>query len=265
MGTTRFFDSLILSETLQHINDSGTVLVAGANNRGLLTYPAVYDSCIGICCDYELKVNEIAYIEKPFDGINIATFPISLKQENIIGTNSLSTAFISGIIHNELGSDLSVQKVHNFFREKSINVNNVWKREYLQQKVSRTPEYETIVIVLFSQSRKQTTEFITELRKHIINDEYTCAILLENRQNSPADYVFSFEASPMNRSDTLEYITKSCRPNIILTDSDELTDYADIIASNNIEKNSEITSKTKCFNNIIAYDLWSETKKLYEE
>jgi hypothetical protein len=265
MGTTRYFDSCILQETMKRLSNSGTILVAGASNRGLITYPAAFDSSIGVCCDYELKTNEITYIDNPFDGINIATYPIPSKQGNIIGTNSISTAYISGIIHNELGSDLSVQKVHNFFREKSIKINEDWKCEYLKQKVSQTPEYETIVIVLFSQSHKQTTEFITELRKHIINDEYTCAILSENRQNSPSDYIFSFKSSPMNRSDTLEYITKSCRPNVILTDSDELTDYADIIVSNNIEKNSEITPKAKCFNNISVYDLWKETKKLYEE
>jgi ribosomal protein S17 len=265
MGTTRFFDSFILRNTMERLQNSGTILVAGANNKGLLTYPAVFESCIGVCCDYGLKANEIAYIDKPFDGINIATYPVTLKRRNITGTNSISTAYISGIIHNELGSDLSIESIHNFFREKSINVNNDWKRGYLKQKVSRTPEYESIVIVIISQSHKQTTEYITELQKHIIHDEYTCAIHSENNQNNPSDYVFSFETSPMSRTETLNYITKSCRPNVILTDSDELTDYADIIAFNNFEKNPEITSKIKCFNNISAYDLWKETKKLYEE
>jgi hypothetical protein len=265
MGTTRFFDSFILRNTMERLQNSGTILVAGASNRGLITYPAVFDSSIGVCCDYGLKTNEVAYIEKPFDGINIATYPVTLKRRNIIGTNSISTAYISGIIHNELGSDLSIENIHNFFREKSIKINEDWKHGYLKQKVSQTPEYETIVIVLFSQSRKQTTEFIIELQKHIIDDEYTCAILSENTQNIPADYIFSFKSSPMNRSDTLEYITKSCRPNVILTDSDELTDYADIVVYNNTEKTRKIETKTKCLNNISAYDMWSETKKLYEE
>jgi hypothetical protein len=265
MGTTRFFDSFILRNTMERLQNSSTILVAGANNNGRLTYPAVFDSCIGVCCNYGLKTNEIAYIDNPFDGINIATYPVTLKRRNITGTNSISTAYISGIIHNELGSDLSIDKVHRFFREKSVKINDDWKCEYLKQKVSQTPEYESIVISSISKSYEQNTEFVTELQKHIIDDEYTCAILSENTQNRPSDYIFSFGSSPMSRTETFNYITKSCRPNVILTDSDELTDYVDIIAFNNFEKNSEITSKTKCFNNISAYDLWSETKKLYEE
>jgi hypothetical protein len=265
MGTTRFFDSCILQETMRCLSNSGNVLVAGASNRGLITYPAVFDSCIGVCCDYRLNTNEIVYIDKPFDGINVATYPVTLKRRNITGTNSISTAYISGIIHNELDSDLSIENVHNLFRKKSIKVNDDWEHGYLKQKVSQTPEYETIVIILFSQSRKQTTEFITELKKHIVDDEYTCAIISENRQNSPSDYVFSFGSSPMTHLDTFDYITKSCRPNVILTDSDELIDYADIIVYNNVEKKSEIKAKAECFKNICAYDLWIETKKLYEE
>jgi hypothetical protein len=264
MGTTRFFDSSILSETMKRLSNTGIVLVAGSNNKGLITYPAVFNSCIGVCCDYRLKTNEIVYIENSFDGINIATYPISSKRRNITGTNSLSTAHISGIIYNELGSDLSIDKVHRFFCDKSVRINDDWKREYLKQKVSQTPEYEPIIIVTISQYKKQTTEFITELRKHIIDDEYTCAIILESTQNSPSNYIFSFESSPMNYSDTLAYISKSCRPNVILTDSKELISYADIIVYNNVYERYDISEKTKCFNNLSAYDVWNETKKIYE-
>jgi hypothetical protein len=264
MGTTRFFDSYILHEAMKHLTNSGTVLVAGANNNALLTYPAVFESCIGVCCDYKLNTNEIAYIDKPFDGINIATYPVTLKRRNINGTNSLSTAYISGIIHNELGSDLSFEKTHNFFRNKSIKVNDDWKHGYLKQQVSRMPDYESIVIVIITQSHKQTIEYITELGKHIIDDEYTCAIFSENTQSSPSDYIFSFGSSPMSHSDALDYITKSCRPNVILTDSDELIDYADLIVYNNVEISSDISTKTKCFKNISAFDLWNETKKTHE-
>jgi hypothetical protein len=265
MGTTRFFDSYILHNAMEHITNSGTILIAGANNNGLLTYPAVFDSSIGVCCNYELKTNEIAYIDNPFDGINIATPPVSLKRRNLTGTNSFSTAYISSIIYNEFGFDLTIEKIHRFFYQKSIKVNDEWKDRYIKQKISRTLEYESIIIAIIAQSPKQTTEFITELQKHIIDDEYTCAILSENMHNSPADYIFSFKSSPMSSSDTLDYITKSCRPNVILTDSDELTDYADLVVYNNIEKISKMETKTNCFNNISAYDLWKETKKLYEE
>jgi hypothetical protein len=264
MGTTRFFDSCILQEIMKCLSNSGTILVAGSSNKGLMTYPAAFDSCIGVCCDYELNTNEIVYIENPFDGINIVTYPISSKRGNITGTNSLSTAYISGIIHNHLGSDLSIEKAHDLFRKKSLKVNDDWQHGYLKQKIIRTPEYESIVIAVITQSHNQTIDFITELKKHIIDDEYTCAILSENTQNSPSDYVFSIRSSPMSRFVTLDYISKSCRPNVILIDSDELKDYTDIIVYNNIEKSYKITSKIKCFNNISAYDLWKKTKKIYE-
>jgi len=245
MGTTRFFDYAVLQSAVNILNNAGIILVAGANNRGMITYPAVFNLCISVCCDYELKNNEVVYIEKPFDGIDIATYSVISKRANIIGTNSLSTAYISGIICKEFDSKIDVDKVRQFFIEKSIKIDADWKYGYLKRKVSNALKYDSIIVACFAKS----FVFMNDLKNYINNDEYTCAIISKSVINRPWYYEFSLDASPMTSAETLDFISKSCRPSVILTDSEELSDYSDITAHDGIN----------------THDLWDKIKAIYKE
>jgi len=245
MGTTRFFDASVLNKSIEYLRSSGTVLVSGANNGGRITFPASFDYCISVCCDYELKNNEIAYFENPFDGIDIATYAIPSKSANIKGSNSLSTAYISGIINKEFNYKIDVDKVRRMFFEKSIKINDDWKRGYLIRKISNALEYESIIVDCHAKS----FEFMNDLKNYINNDEYTCAILLNSGITYPWHYLFTLDTSPMKAKETIDFILKSCRPSVILTDSDELSDYSDITANDGIN----------------IHDLWDKIKTIYKE
>ena len=76
--------------------------------------------------------------------------------------------------------------------------------------------------------------------------------------------MFSLNESPLSPEETLEFILKSCRANIILIDTEELTEFADVII-NNGDNFIKINTSTQCFNNINPCDVWFKIKNIFEE
>lgn len=119
MGTIRFSDAEALKKAVDLLYNKGIILITAANNNGFITFPAVFDSCIGVSCHYELNTEEIVYFENSFDGINIATHHIHSPELKAKGSNSLSAAFIAGMICKEINFKSSFDDVHQLFIKKS--------------------------------------------------------------------------------------------------------------------------------------------------
>lgn len=265
MGTTRFSDAPALYKMVEKLCNAGTILVAAANNDGLLTYPAVFDSCIGVASCPKLKPGSIVYLRKPFDGIDVVTYPVSIPDYYFSGTNSLSTAFVAGMIHREFGGEVCVNDVRRCLSERSPNTGDRWKIDYLKEKTSRASTNEAIIIMCNCRTPKQSEMFLTELRKHIIQDGYTCAVLLEKGNNKPFDFLFSFDASPMTMENTLEFVSKSCHPSIILLDSQRMACTADILVCDSELENVTVVSQVYRIDDTAPDNLWLRIRELYEK
>jgi len=191
-------------------------------------------------------------------------YPVCLPEFKAIGTNSLSTAYIAGMICKEMNNKSSYYDIYQLFIKKSQKIDVSWKKYYLKRKIENVPKHEAIIILSNMELSESSDLFLNNLKEHIINDGYTCAILLKNGLNNPSDYNFTLESSPMSSIETLDFISKLCRPSIILINSQELINYADVIIRNDEIEVYISDSQTLRFKHSTFNYLWKIIKKIFE-
>ncbi|MGI6189658.1 MAG: S8 family serine peptidase [Caldicoprobacteraceae bacterium] len=269
MGTTRFSDCAILYETLKKLQSAGVVLVTAASNDGLITYPASLDLCIGVCQTYlpGLDAGCYAYLENPFDGIDVVTYPVIYSELNLMGSNSLSAAFIAGMIRKQFSSSIDTRTVRRWLLDNAQGIAAEWERDYYREKMNFMPDHESIIIACCAISSEQSEIFMEALKKRIICDGYSCAILAKRGTSSLSTHKFSLEHSPMSLSESLSYVTRSCRPSVILLDEWELAYSADVLVHEDVVHNKlHSNALLSCSLSDTNPDaLWKRTKELFEK
>lgn len=236
MGTTRFTDSALLYKTLEKLRDAGVVLVTAASNDGLLTYPGSLDLCIGVCQTYlpGLESGHYAYLENPFDGIDVVTHPVPYTELHITGSNSLSAAFIAGMISKQFNGSIDTKTVRRWLSEHAQRIAAEWEREYYKEKMNSVQDYESIIIACCAISNERAETFMEALQKLVICDGYSCAILAKRGASRLSAHRFSLEQHSMSSSEALSYVTKLCRPSVVLLDERELAYLADMLVHDNM-------------------------------
>lgn len=269
MGTTRFTDSVLLYKTLEKLRDAGVVLITAASNDGLLTYPGSLDLCIGVCQTYlaGLESGQYAYLENPFDGIDVVTHPVKYSELHLMGSNSLSAAFISGMISKQFNESINLKNVRRWLSNHAQKVTVEWEKEYFSQKMNRMPDYESIIIACCAVSNEQSEIFMNTLQKHITSDGYSCAILAKKGASRLSDHRFSLGHHSMSSSKALSYVTRLCRPSVILLDEWELSYSADVLVYDTTTYNKlHSDALLSCsLNNTSPDILWLKVKELFEE
>lgn len=269
MGTTRPGDGAILLGTMEKLRRAGVVLVAAASNDCLITYPAALDSCIGVCHTYlpELETGRFAYLERPFDGIDVVTSPVDFPDLQLSGANSLSAAFVAGMICREFGGAADAEGVRRWLSERAQSVPAGWENAYLKEKMVRTAEHEAVVIACLDIPAERAGMFLEELRKYILCDGYTCAILAKRGGSRLSSQRFSLEANPMPPTEALELVTRLCRPSVILLDEWELAPSADVLVYNDgLCRNSSSAAALTCeFHNTTPDGLWLKVREVFEK
>lgn len=268
MGTTQFRDSSILYKTLEKLQGAGVVLVTASSNDGLVTYPASLDLCIGVCqtCLPGLESGRYAYLENPFDGIDVITHPVPYTELNIMGSNSLSAAFIAGVVRKQFSGSVDTKIVRRWLSDHAQRVAAEWEREYYKEKINSMPDYESIIIACCAVSNERAEIFMEALQKQVICDGYSCVILAERGARRLSAHRFSLEQPAMSPSEALLYVTRLCRPSIILLDEWELAYSADVLVYDNaIYSKLHSDALFSCpFDNTTPDVLWLKVKELFE-
>jgi len=268
MGTTQFSDCPILYSTLEKLHDAGVVLIAAASNDGLITYPASLDLCIGVCQTYipGLESGRYAYLENPFDGIDVVTHPIPYPELHILGSNSLSTALIAGVVRKQFSGSVDTKIVRSWLFENAQVINAEWEREYYKEKMNSIPDYESIIIACCDISNERAEAFMEALQKHVICEGYSCVILSKRNIRGLSTHKFSLEQLSMSLSEALLYVTRLCRPSVILLDEWELAYSADVLVyDNTIYNKLHSDAVLSCsFDNTAPDVLWLKVKELFE-
>lgn len=267
MGTTRICDNAMLYSIIEKLHQAGVILVAAANNKGLVTYPAALDTCIGVCqTDIAgLESGRYAYIQHPFDGIDIVTHPVDFFNYHIHGTNSLSAAYIAGIIKSEISNATSAKCIRRWLSETAQRMPNDWERAYFMQKMG-TEEHEAIIIACCFMETMRGERFMEELQKHIERDGYTCAVLMKRGEYKFIDHRFVIKPDFMSLGDLFALVARLYCPNIILVDAWELANISDVLVYDKKKYNSLISSVTYSYeiNNISPDCLWLKVRELFE-
>ena len=268
MGTTRHNDSSLLYSAVEKLQQAGTVLVSAASNDCQITYPAALTSCIGVCQTYYpgLEPEYFTYLERPFDGINVVTYPVYLPDLHIYGSNSLSAAYIAGKICKEYSGMPEIGDIRSWLSEQAQRMPVGWEQSYLQDKVSRTEQHEAIIIACCTISTEQEDIFMKALWEQIIKDGYSCAILVKSGESNLSDYRFSLESHKMPLPETLLFITRLCRPSVIVTNEWELTYSADVIVQDGIAyKKIDSAARLTClFSEVTPEGVWQKVCELFE-
>lgn len=264
MGTVKIRDADVFHKVVQKLNNADVTVVAAASNSGLITYPAVLDSCIGVSCCNCMANGEIVYFEEPFDGINVVTYPIKSTISSTTSGNSLSAAYIAGIVCAEFGNSISQDKIRSFLSKISISLDKDRIALLFTEKVKYNPNFEPIIIVHFTDSSTNKTQFLSDIRKCIIKDMYTCASLIQVGSNTPSNLQFTINSSPMPPYDTLNFVKNVCKPDIILSDLKDLINYADIVIDQDIVSVKISDSNILKIGASTPSNLWIKIKEIYE-
>ncbi len=117
--------------------------------------------------------------------------------------------------------------------------------------------------VMIIDSPKRRSEFLCDLRRLIMNDGYTCAVITQDGDNKPSDYLFSLKSSPLNVVDTFDFILNACRPGVLLVDACEWKGNADVVVYNSKTEIYGLESQPIRFDVVGVNDVWAKIKALY--
>lgn len=134
--------------------EKNIIIISAFDNSGAMSYPAVFDSVVGVTTGESCKtINDIEYVED--SDVNICGFG---SQQRVISNggnyviqegNSLACAHISGILSNFIITNHSLKQIKNIMCELSIKNHNHRKSKSVQ-KENPVKEYKKCILFPFN-------------------------------------------------------------------------------------------------------------------
>jgi len=244
MGTTRHCDSDKFRSVISRIKESDICLIAGTSNSRVLSYPACFDECIGVCYDYTRNLidGSFAYIENPIDGVEIVLNPTATSLEPT-GSTSMATAYFAGLVAKAISRDETTPAgVKNWIAENS----GVLRAESIYDYTYKSVVHEVsdeVVIVVFEGilSNEKALSYRRALQKLFLQDDYYCLSLYSHEKLVFDNDVYSLEFVRCNTDHTLSYddyvdiMIKLCEPNLLFVDAESYSKTPDVVISKNVK------------------------------
>lgn len=228
MGSTYYRDAAKLSGVVEWVSQKGVCLIAGASNEGLLSYPACFEGCIGVCVDHSLAlgISGYAYMENSFDGIEIVINPLIAGEQ--LGSNSMATAYFSGMI-SRLILDTGVERgrVKEWLATMAdcVDPRSLWAfRAHSLGAYPKPPLGDVIIIAVYGMTANSyTAQFCHELQNCFLTADYLCtAIFSERYYTGESRYAlyqhFHTDDRLCSYEDFVKLVVQLCQPNAILVE-----------------------------------------------
>ena len=221
LGTIEYTDAEKLWSMTKVLYDRGILIVAGASNEKLLSFPACFPHCLGVCIDhtYSSNLKTFSYQERTIDGIEIILSPFIVKNE-FIDSNSSATAFFSGLIASREESREEVYKWLMFSSEQFHERNNF---SYILSGIQEDFISDIPIIGIKDMSEPIQTKFWRKLQELFIRSEYHCLVIdsrnsFTHKENSVYRPCINFDNIDVSVTEQIELANKLCRPSIIFVE-----------------------------------------------
>ncbi|MCL2248951.1 MAG: hypothetical protein FWC13_06745 [Oscillospiraceae bacterium] len=241
MGTTQYSDSAEFAGTMNCMHKNGICLIAGASNSRKLSYPACFDECIGVCHDYTNATikGQFAYIENPYDGIEVVLNP-KASSVAFIDSTSMATAYFAGLVAKAIkDGDTKPSEVKKWIASTGEKLNAKAIYDYTRNSIFY--DYTEDVVVVALSTEKKTLAFRRELQKLFLENKYFCLSLFASENVVQKNNLFNHEFIRVTNNrdssyeDYVELMIKLCEPNLILIDLNEYEAPTDVIISKTVQ------------------------------
>jgi hypothetical protein len=228
MGTIDYKDAAKLSPVVKHINEADICLVVAGNNEGLLSYPACLKQCVGVSVDSDetLKLSGFAYIENPFNGINVIVSPNILKGE-AHSSNSMATAYFAGLLAKSLETEgLDFRHARDWIAKNSESLDLKDLYWYYKKNIKINYADDVILIAINSLGGLHTKDYCRKLQEAFLDNEYYClTVFPKDKATDKTEFTKQVHQHSSDfscsYSEYVELVIQLCQPNVVIVDFDK--------------------------------------------
>ena len=225
-GTILHSEAEKLYTIVKEIARNEIVLVASSSNERRLTYPACFDSCIGVGvdCTDTIERASFSYLRGSFDGVDVIISPYTSDGE-YIGSNSEGTAYFAGTLFRRLKNQ---NHVREWLLQNSSPFNSRKKYHYLYNSIQSFSE-EFLLIAVVNLSSSQVEEYSMVVQRHFNEWDYYCVSIfpevIRTKGNDFKTYSHVFDSDlECSYPEFVQLISLLCCPSIAIVDYEQYDD-----------------------------------------